>query len=386
MARGVVIIGILALGLCIVSILFLFKKEKSKGASIFAALSTLCAILLALASNQIQVPDIYPLSHELTSEHPAISILDYKKFYGKIYYSTDPYTSPVDSGIQYTGEFIPSESRKYFFQSVFLTMRSSVVTYEVITAEDNLRILGEQDGNTNETADRVENAGKDIDWGTTAVSQEQALDYYDLPDGFASGWGDNSGGRTSYTLDEINEGKINDQIIFNTISDSVIGDEKNFVAARENTKKLPGETYDWKGNLINVEIGKEYLVRIYGHNNSPKGYDRIAEDVAIQFQIPGESGRSIAVHGLIFSSNAVPSLYWDGVVFTCETPFRLEYVQGSAKIRNNGIGSESSALLSDSIVNNWVTIGYNELNGRIPGCYQYAFYASIRVKVVAVNE
>ena len=205
--------------------------------------------------------------------------------------------------------------------------------------------------------------------------------YYNLPQGLQSGWGDNIGGRTSYTIEEINEGKLYDQIIFNTISDSTIGDEKNFVGAREDKEQTPGETRYWNGNLIDVDIGKEYVIRIYGHNNSPRGYNKVAEDVEIQFQIPSESGKSIAVHGLLSSSNANPSVYWDGVVFTCDTPFHLEYVQGSALFENNGVGA-GGFQLPDDIVNNWVTVGYDKIDGRIPGCYQYSFYATIRVKIV----
>lgn len=184
-------------------------------------------------------------------------------------------------------------------------------------------------------------------------------------------------------MEEINEGKLNNQIIFNTISDSVMGDEKNFVAARENIPTSSVETRIWNGNLINVEIGKEYLIRIYGHNNSPYGYDGVAEDVQIKFQIPNEAGRSIAVHGLISSSNANPSLYWDGVILTCETPFRVKYVSNSAHLVNNGFGSVS---LPESIVNDWVNVGYREFDGRIPGCYQYAFYAGITVEIVEANS
>ena len=67
----------------------------------------------------------------------------------------------------------------------------------------------------------------------------------------AFAWGDDSeDGRASYTIEEINNGAIGatsisdgedyknspnypGQIIFNTISDSVIGDEKNFVGVRQ---------------------------------------------------------------------------------------------------------------------------------------------------------
>ena len=66
------------------------------------------------------------------------------------------------------------------------------------------------------------------------------------PSEVTAGWGDNGGGRPSYTLDEINADILKDTIIFNTISDSVNGNEKNFVSAREYDDSGPtGEEYIW---------------------------------------------------------------------------------------------------------------------------------------------
>jgi hypothetical protein len=38
--------------------------------------------------------------------------------------------------------------------------------------------------------------------------------------------------------------------------------------------------------------------------------------------------------------------------------------------------------LDDSVVGDWVTIGYNKMNGRIPGCYQYSSISTIKVMPV----
>lgn len=70
-------------------------------------------------------------------------------------------------------------------------------------------------------------------------------------------WGDNDGGRPSYTEEEINDGAIGATeisdgenykesdnypgiIVFNSISDSAIGNEKNFVGTRECTIQANG--------------------------------------------------------------------------------------------------------------------------------------------------
>lgn len=87
-----------------------------------------------------------------------------------------------------------------------------------------------------------------------------------------SGWGDNGGGRQSYTYEEINklqlEDKWNNKIVFNSISNSPMGNEKNFVGAREySDPSLTGTENTWNANKIDVKDGQEYIVRAYVHNN-----------------------------------------------------------------------------------------------------------------------
>lgn len=207
----------------------------------------------------------------------------------------------------------------------------------------------------------------------------------------SSAWGDNGNypdGRRSYTIDQINHGVLGNKIVFNSIKDSVIGDEKNFVGARENTGINAGANNVWNGNDITVEDGKEYLVRLYVHNNSPLGEDAVSRNTRVAFNVPTESSTSLQVNGFIFSDNASPSEYWDYVNFNSDHIFHLEYVYGSAIIENNGIGSRKGGYpLDDEIVTaakskNGVQIGYNKLDGNVPGCYQYASYITIKVKAV----
>lgn len=210
-------------------------------------------------------------------------------------------------------------------------------------------------------------------------------------------WGDNGGGRPAYTVEEINNGALGDKIVFNSInvSEPIGGDERAFVAARENTGINAGIDNKWTSiNDVKVEDGKEYIVRMYVHNNNPKGTDAVAEDTKVAFSIPDTSSTAIEVNGLISSSNATPDRYWDYVRFISDSgiPFHLEYIEGSALLENNGIGASGGIQLSDNIVNaksaaegrpdGGVLIGYDTLDGRVPGCYQYANYVTIRVKVI----
>ncbi|MBQ6486792.1 DUF11 domain-containing protein [Candidatus Saccharibacteria bacterium] len=200
-----------------------------------------------------------------------------------------------------------------------------------------------------------------------------------------SAWGDNTGGRRTYTVDEINKGALGDKIVFNSIKDDTlpkdnIHDERNFVGARDATVANNG----WNGNDIEVEEGKTYYVRLYVHNNNPKGTKAVAKDVTVNFSLPTVVSTEQRVDGYINASNATPSKYWDDVVFKSKDgrKFYLDYIEGSALLENNSVGKKPGLTLSDSVVTSGTKIGYDALNGEVPGCYQYANYITIKVKPV----
>ncbi len=218
-------------------------------------------------------------------------------------------------------------------------------------------------------------------------------------------WGDSNGGRPSYSLQEVNEGKLGNNIVFNsiTIAESdyawyrehygkempvgTITHEKNYVGAREDTGKNEGAYNVWQGNDIKVEDGKTYIVRLYVHNNNPNGLDAIARNTKVYFNIPTESAMQVKVNGYIHADNANPTDYIDYINFNSDHAFHLEYVYGSALIESNG--KVGGSTLNDNIVSpstGGVLIGYDALDGNVPGCYQYSSYITIKVKAVYDNE
>ncbi len=189
----------------------------------------------------------------------------------------------------------------------------------------------------------------------------------------ANAWGDNiAGGRPSYTIEQINAGELKDTITFNSISNGKIGDEKNFVGARALNST------DWLGNSIDVKDGETYKIRLYVHNNSPKGEAAIAKGVKTTFSLPTTVAKSHNIIGYIDSSNAYPTRYWDAVDLKSDNNFYIEYVKGSAKYEN----ANGTFALSDSVITTGATIGFNGLNGEIPGCYEFDGVVTIEVKVV----
>lgn len=186
-------------------------------------------------------------------------------------------------------------------------------------------------------------------------------------------WGDSDNGRPSYTLAEINAGKLGNKITFNSISNGKIGDEKNFVGA-----KVSGAKVDtWNANEIEVQDGGTYTIRLFVHNNSPKGMDAVAKGVKATFSIPTLASKSLTIVGYLDSSNAAPTRYWDEVTLKSNGNFYLEYVKGSAQYNNN----KGTFKLPDELVTSGATLGFDKMNGEIPGCYEYSGVVTMDVKV-----
>ncbi len=175
---------------------------------------------------------------------------------------------------------------------------------------------------------------------------------------------------------------------------TMVRNETNFVGAREDTGVNSAFTNSWSGNEIIVENGKTYIVRLYVYNNNPNGEQAIAENTQVRFYIPYNSSDAITVNGWLKADNAEPNTYIDDVVFKTENgqPFRLEYVYGSALLENGYCASGQGIQLTDNITNqgnttginddSWTKIGYYDLDGKIPGGYEYINYVSIKVKAI----
>lgn len=207
-------------------------------------------------------------------------------------------------------------------------------------------------------------------------------------DPLASGWGDSAGGRNVYSTVQVNDDYIlGDTITFNSITDWIIGDERNFVGAIKDTGVPLNKDTIWHANEIFVTEEGTYIIRMYIHNDNPNGESAVAEDVYALFSLPTVTGRTLGVHGYIESSNALPERYWDGVTFKSNRDFYLLYVDGSATLINNGIGSaDGYPLPNEIIVSQGAMIGYDKIDGRIPGGELYDATVLIKVKVIFPEE
>jgi len=171
-----------------------------------------------------------------------------------------------------------------------------------------------------------------------------------------------------------------DHVTFNSITDNPsYGDERNFVTIKDASNAGSG---GWTDD-INVENDKEYYVRAYVHNNAAADLNLVAENVMTNFNLPEYSAKRIQIDGYISADNSTPGQIWDQAVFSSDTKFSLDYIEGSAKYINNVF--TDGTPLSDEIIGNGVKLGYESMNGEIPGCFQYTGYVIFKVKALTAE-
>ncbi|MCA9336475.1 DUF11 domain-containing protein [Candidatus Saccharibacteria bacterium] len=163
-------------------------------------------------------------------------------------------------------------------------------------------------------------------------------------------------------------------VTFNSITDNPnIGDERNFVGIRENnTSGL------WQDSQA-VQPGKEYVVRMYVHNNASANLGLVAQNVTASFNLPTTTAKSIQVQGFLRATNANPAEVYDHANFTASENFNLAVVPGSIKYYNNANGNGFS-IPETVFTNSGAKLGYDKMDGNIPGCFQYDGYLTFIVK------
>ncbi len=179
-----------------------------------------------------------------------------------------------------------------------------------------------------------------------------------------------------------------DYVTFNSITDNPVhGFEPNFMQIREAT--ADNSTY---ADSIALQAGKEYVVYMYYHNNAKTSLNAsgvgIAQGARIEAKIPAivpNGSTNTAAMGYVSATNATPGSVYDDIFFKNTTggDISLRYVPGSATIHSKG--AINGKTLPDSIVSGGTALGYNALDGIVPGCNEYAGYVTFRVKADQPN-
>jgi uncharacterized repeat protein (TIGR01451 family) len=168
-----------------------------------------------------------------------------------------------------------------------------------------------------------------------------------------------------------------DHVTFNSITDnSTYGDERNFVNVKDAANTADGGWQD----TVTVQPGKEYLVRVYVHNNAASSLNLKATNTRVSATVPTTTGKAVSVSGFVTADNATPNQVWDDIHFNSTSDFNLAYVSGSAQIYNNGYATTGQPLSDNIVTSSGALIGYNGPDGVVPGCFQYANYVYFKVK------
>lgn len=180
-----------------------------------------------------------------------------------------------------------------------------------------------------------------------------------------------------------------DHATFNSLEDNpVFGDERDFVRIVE---KDAGQTYS---SDITIEPGKQYEVIIMYHNNASSTLNDEAHDyvgmaynakVMSNFSTELAKGETGYVTGMITADGTDPESVWDSAHITASDDLTLHYVTGSAILHNNWDANGmtmSTAMFSED----GDYLGVNELNGVIPGCYEYSGFITYTIQTYAAGE
>lgn len=175
-----------------------------------------------------------------------------------------------------------------------------------------------------------------------------------------------------------------DHVTFNSITDNpAYGDERDFVHIKE--ASAPNTAYT---NNIALQPGKEYDVYVYYHNNASSlyndaahNYKGIAKDAKLRMEMPAyvKAGQTANINGYISASNATPGTVYDEVKATSAQDVALRYVPDSAVIHN--FGASNGSKLPNTLNTTGAALGYDKLDGVIPGCNEFSGYVTYRVKV-----
>ncbi len=196
-------------------------------------------------------------------------------------------------------------------------------------------------------------------------------------------------------------GSMNGPVFDSFINTPSYGDEENFtqIAPVQANQSPINASYS---NTAQANPGQEYWVRMLVHNDGNQnlnclpqydsatlndctqvnlGSPSIATNTTVQVAIANGVANGVDIMGYISASNATPSSIWDSATLVNPNQaFSVSYVNGSASIYNSAFPNGLS--LPDSIASSTGTlIGYNQMNGIFPGCFNYSAYVYVKVLV-----
>lgn len=195
------------------------------------------------------------------------------------------------------------------------------------------------------------------------------------------------------TNDQGRCGSMNGPVFNSFINVPGYGDERNFALMSEAASGDANPIDNSYSDDLATEAGKEYWMRVYVHNNANAmtnnedlnndgQKDGVARNTRVKVSFVDGRANAHDVKATVTADNA--ATVWDEAVLRNNAEqFRLEYVAGSAKVLN---AAQPNVLrpLSDEVAGpNGAQIGYETMNGSLPGCFEYVTRVYVKVKVKA---
>ncbi len=199
--------------------------------------------------------------------------------------------------------------------------------------------------------------------------------------------------------------------VFNSfVNTPTYGDERNFGRVAEVVNGQSPVQADFREE-VNAQGGKEYWVRTFVHNDANQNTNcfeeqkdadgrctqvdpsapGVAKNTRVRIAIAGGVANGVDVVSYISADNAVNkngqplrTVYDSSTLVNDDQRFSVAYVPGSAILYNSAHQNGLTLPNGDSIVSaSGVPVGYDQMNGNLPGCFEFSAYVYVKVKVSA---
>lgn len=188
--------------------------------------------------------------------------------------------------------------------------------------------------------------------------------------------------RTTFTME-----KPATYVTFNSITNNPNhGDERNFLSVRD-TDKSEWDSANKNGwtDIINLQEGHTYEIQMYVHNNASANLGLVATNVRAHMNLPvmdSTYGKQFQVNAFLWSDNARPQEIWDNIVLKSDRAFHTKVVAAKYTTNKGVFDLNQDELFGSSGQGTGALLGYDKMDGNIPGCMQYAGYITIKFEPV----
>lgn len=155
------------------------------------------------------------------------------------------------------------------------------------------------------------------------------------------------------------------------VNNPKIGNEKQFLTIRY----LSAATGQ---RQLNVQPGQELALTAYFDNAASKS-SQAAKNVRIRFSVPSAQTTNFKITATLSADNTEPKSLADSVTVTSPQPVKLAVERGTTRLWNNVWRGQPVA---DTAYTTGAVLGYDELDGRVPGGPAYSGYVTLKLKVL----